>query len=177
VIDAPRRSCHSPQAIKAVAALARVDRFPQRPFFQKVGFLQIGRPAQALRLSFCKFSCSHPANLLGQAHLNHVSPFASFRQTQSAFSRPPPHSLARRRVAEARPTRQLVNRQLQPRSSGRGVFPVSAEIFVSRSSYRFQEEARFIPPWITLLKVCPAVAEEVALLTEEQTRIYEENIK
>jgi hypothetical protein len=48
---------------------------------------------------------------------------------------------------------------------------------VSRSAYRFQEEARFIPPWITLLKVCPAVAKEVALLTEEQTRIYEENIK
>jgi len=27
------------------------------------------------------------------------------------------------------------------------------------------------------LKVCPAVAKEVALLTEEETRIYEENIK
>jgi hypothetical protein len=51
------------------------------------------------------------------------------------------------------------------------------DIFVSSSAYRFQEEARFIPPWITLLKVCPAVAKEVALLTEEQTRIYEENIK
>jgi hypothetical protein len=47
-------------------------------------------------------------------------------------------------------------------------------------AYTFQEEARFIPPWIiwiTLLKVCPAVAKEAALLTEEQTRIYEENIK
>jgi hypothetical protein len=52
-----------------------------------------------------------------------------------------------------------------------------AEIFVSRSKYTFQEEARFIPPWITLLKVCPAVAKEVALLTEEQTRICEEKIK
>lgn len=50
------------------------------------------------------------------------------------------------------------------------------ETFESRSAYRFQEEAR-IPPWITLLKVCPAVANEVALLTEEQTRFYEENHK
>jgi hypothetical protein len=60
-----------------------------------------------------------------------------------------------------------------------GSFPVSAahEIFVSRSAYKFQEEARFIPPWITLWKVCPAVAKEAALLTEEQTRIDEENIK
>jgi hypothetical protein len=51
------------------------------------------------------------------------------------------------------------------------------EIFVSSSAYKFQEEARFIPPWIALLKVCPAVAKEAALLTEAQTRIYEENIK
>jgi hypothetical protein len=48
---------------------------------------------------------------------------------------------------------------------------------VSRSAYRFQEEARFIPPWITLLKVALRVAKEVAPLTEEQARIYEENIK
>jgi hypothetical protein len=48
---------------------------------------------------------------------------------------------------------------------------------VSSSAYKFQEEARFIPPRIALLKVCPAVAKEAALLTEEQTRIYEENIK
>jgi len=48
---------------------------------------------------------------------------------------------------------------------------------VSRSAYKLQEEVRFIPPWITLLKVCAAVAKEVALLTEQQTRIYEETIK
>ena len=51
------------------------------------------------------------------------------------------------------------------------------EIFVSSSAYKFQEEARCIPPWITLLKVWPAVAKEVALLTEQQTPICEENIK
>jgi hypothetical protein len=32
-------------------------------------------------------------------------------------------------------------------------------------------------PWIAQLKVCPAAAKEVVLLTEEQTRICEENFK
>ena len=32
------------------------------------------------------------------------------------------------------------------------------DIFVSRFAYKFQEEARCIPPWMTLMKVCPAIA-------------------
>jgi hypothetical protein len=51
------------------------------------------------------------------------------------------------------------------------------DIFAFISAYKFQEEARCIPPWITLSKVCPAVAKEVALLTGEQARICEENLK
>jgi len=45
VVDAPRRRRHSPPAVKAVAALARVDRFPPRPFFQNVGFPETRRAA------------------------------------------------------------------------------------------------------------------------------------
>jgi hypothetical protein len=56
-------------------------------------------------------------------------------------------------------------------------YQTKTETFASISAYSFQEEARFILPWITLWKFCPAVAKEVALLIEEQTRIYEENIK
>jgi hypothetical protein len=56
------------------------------------------------------------------------------------------------------------------------VYQGKTEIFASRCAYRYQEEARFIPPWMALLKVCPAVAKDVALLTEEQTSICEEKI-
>ncbi len=92
MIDAPRRRCNPPQAVKTVAVLARVDRFPQRPVSQKVGFLQIGRATQTLCPSPCGFSRPQSAHLGRQAHFNRVSSFAFFGQPQSALGRQPPHS-------------------------------------------------------------------------------------
>jgi hypothetical protein len=50
------------------------------------------------------------------------------------------------------------------------------EIFASTPAYTLRKKHALFP-WIILLKVCSAVVKEAALLTKEQTRIYEENFE
>ncbi len=78
------------QAVKATAALARVDGLAQRPGFEEIRLLEGDGAGQAGRVA-------SGANLLGQAHFDDVTGQAAFHQAQSPLSSEAAHSVARAR--------------------------------------------------------------------------------
>jgi hypothetical protein len=121
----------SSQAVKAAPAFPHMDRLPESPRGQKVGFLEVqtGDARPRLWLARCDFSGAYRANLLGQAHLDGMPhlPFCARRSAPLAKSRRNPLRIIHRESPATR-----ISPGMEKRTRG---FP-SSRLCRSKCEYR-----------------------------------------
>ena len=96
VVEALNAAGGPAQTIKASASLARMDDLAEGFALQEIGLLEVGGAGQRRKGGF-----AGPGNLLGQAHLDHVTGFAAFDQAENALVEETAHRLTRGSDGEA----------------------------------------------------------------------------
>jgi len=91
-----------------------MNSLPQRFGFEKVYFLDVGRPSHPGRVPTLDVMAAGCANFLRQPHFDHVPGFASFDEAQSTFLYKTAHRRPHRTVTKASTTGKPRYRKTQP---------------------------------------------------------------
>lgn len=112
VVEALHPDGDPAKAIKAEAALARVDGLAERASFHEIYFFEVGRATEAAqRHAGDNTAGANGANFLRQTRLDEVAGFGALNQAQDALLDEAAHRLAHRSVREVEIAGHRENRE------------------------------------------------------------------
>lgn len=116
VIDAASCGSKAAQAIKTAAAFPGMNGSPERRRFQEVEIVEI-EAARTDSGAAGKPAWASGADLIGEAHVDHMTGFAAFDEAQDTVGDEAAHSPASGVVGEARTASEPEDRELEPKLS------------------------------------------------------------